>query len=124
MSRLRPQRRTLKTSPAQHAQFQVVFYILPFLVLTMILFFFMPLTGMIGFVFTLFALFVLPFKARKGRCPECGRMRLFLFSGFGGVCQGCRQDVVLRGEAIHLLEPRSRDAVDGSGRGYRPTRKD
>ena len=84
----------------------------------------MPWTGMIGSVLAMIALFTLPFKAKKGACPNCGHKRLFPFSGFGGPCKDCGQDIVLRGDAIHLLEPRIRKPVPGSGRGNQPTRKD
>jgi len=124
MSRIRPQRQTLKTSSTQRAQLQIVLYVLPLWIASMLLSFFMPFTGVIGSIVAFIALFTLPFKARKGECPECGRVRLFPFSGFGGACKGCGQDIVLRGEDIHLLEPRGNAAVDGSGRGHRPTRKD
>ncbi len=121
---VRPQRQTLKTSPAKKAPMQIVAFILPIWLMTGLLSFFMPWTGMIGSVLAMIALFTLPFKAKKGACPNCGRERLFPFSGFGGPCKDCGQDIVLRGDDIHLLEPRSTVPVPGSGRGNHPTRKD
>ena len=124
MKRIRPQRQTLKTSSSVKAPMRIVFFLLPLLLIGLLLCFFMPLTGMIISALLVVALFALPSKARKGECPECGREKLFPFSGFGSACKGCGQDIVLRGEEIHLLEPRSNTPVVGSGRGHQPTRKD
>ncbi len=121
---VRPKRQTLKTAPAKKAPMQIIALILPVWFITSMLSFFMPWTGVIASILTMIALFVLPFKAKKGACPNCGRKRLFPFSGFGGPCKGCGQDIVLRGNDIHLLEPRSTKPVPGSGRGNQPTRKD
>jgi len=120
---VRPQRQTLKTSPAKKAPIQIVMVVLPIWGVTMVLSFFMPITGVVGSVLALFALFTLPFKAKKGPCPECGRQKVFPFSGFGGGCKGCGQDIVLRGNDIHLIEPRSKQPTPGSGRGNQPTKR-
>ncbi len=124
MSRVRPRRETLKISPAQAAPVQIIVYTLPLWGASLLLMFAMPITGIVSSLVIAGCVFVLPFKAKKGECPGCGRKRLFPFSGFGSACKGCGEDIVLRENEIHLLEPRSRAAVDGSGRGFRPTRKD
>jgi len=124
MKRIRPQRETLKTSTSSKAPMRIVLVLLPIFILALLLCFFMLLTGIVSTILVAIALFTLPLKARKGQCPECGREKLFPFSGFGSACKGCGQDIVLRGENIHLLEPRSHTPVAGSGRGHQPTRKD
>ncbi len=117
-----PMRKTLATSPAKPAPLRVLLYSLPLWGGSILLIFAMPLTGIITSVVIAGCVFILPFKARRGACPKCGKLRLFPFSGFGGKCKGCGEDIVLRGNAIHLIEPRQ-GYVDGSGRGNRPVRR-
>ena len=123
MSRVRPQRKTIKTTPAKAAPFRILLFSLPLWGGSILLIFMMPITGIVSSLVIAGCVFVLPFKARKGECPECGKLKLFPFSGFGSACKGCGQDIVLRGEDIHLLEPRSNTPVSGSGRGNRPNRR-
>ncbi|MDQ7003805.1 MAG: hypothetical protein Q9N67_02330 [Ghiorsea sp.] len=123
MSRIRPQRQTLKISASSKAPMRIVLFLLPMLAVALMLCFVMPLTGIVSTVIIMIALLTLPLKARKGECPECGHVKMFPFSGFGGACKGCGKDIVLRGEEVHLLEPRSQVPVVGSGRGHQPTRK-
>ena len=123
MSRVRPQRKTLKTTSAKHAPLRVLLYSLPVWGGSILLIFMMPLTGIVSSFIIAGCILILPFKARKGECPECGKLKLFPFSGVGGVCKGCGQDIVLRGEDIHLLEPRSETPIAGSGRGNQPVRR-
>ena len=85
--------------------------------------FVMPMTGLIGAIVVVACLLVLPFKARRGACPDCGKPKLLPFSGFGGVCKGCGNELVLRGKELHLLEAKDRRAMTGSGRGSGQTFK-
>jgi len=114
MSRL-----TLQTATSSAAPFKIVLYTLPLWVGSLFLMLFMPLTGFISSILIVFCLLVLPFKARFGACPQCLTVKMFPFSGFGSDCRGCKQELVLRGEVIHLLEEKSKVAKAGSGRSHR-----
>lgn len=93
--------------------------VLPIWASCVVLMLFMPITGVIGAVVVAWCVLVLPFKARRGACPKCQTRKTFLFSGFGGQCKGCGEELVLRGKLIHQLEPKARDARPGLGRSLR-----
>jgi len=112
-------RKTLQTSQAKSAMMKIVLLVLPIWGLTMLLSFFMPFTGIIGSVLAVISLFILPFKAKQGCCPNCDTHKIFPFSGFGNACKGCGQELVLRGNQIHLLEEKGKQTRSGSGRGNR-----
>ncbi len=112
-------RQTIQVTASAAAPLQIVLYTLPLWATSLLLMFFMPLTGFITFVLIAVCLFILPFKARVGACPACATKKMFPFSGFGSACKGCGQELVLRGEKIHLLEEKSKQAITGSGRAPR-----
>jgi len=116
-------RQSLQSSASKPSPLRIVLYTLPVWIFFIVLMFAMPMTGLIGAIVVAFCLLVLPFKARRGACPECGKFKLFPFSGFGSVCKGCSNELVLRGKTIHLLEPRDRRDKAGSGRGNGQTFK-
>ncbi|MDQ6980064.1 MAG: hypothetical protein Q9M46_01170 [Ghiorsea sp.] len=116
-------RKTLSTSPAKPAPLRILLYSLPVWGGSILFIFAMPLTGIVSSVFIAGCLLVLPFKAKQGECPSCGKHKLFPFSGLGGMCKGCGQELVLRGKAIHLLEPKASRAKPGSGRGNQPIQR-
>jgi len=107
---------TLATSPAKPAPFRIIFLSLPLWGLSLMLMFFMPLTGLLGSLLIGVCLFWLPFKAKQGCCPNCQTLKTFPFSGFGGRCKGCEYELVLRGDLIHQIQPRIHSR-QGSGRG-------
>ncbi len=109
-------RQTIQISDSVPASLRIIFYTLPLWAGSLILMFVMPLTGLVTFVLIATCLFILPFKARQGKCPACSTSKTFPFSGYGSACKGCGQELVLRGEAIHLLEAKSKSVVAGSGR--------
>lgn len=82
---------------------------MPWLAIAIPLSLFMPATGIISTLILGPAILILPFKARRGPCPACNRLKTFPFSGFGNACKGCGEEIVLRGEEIHLLEPRAKE---------------
>ncbi|MDQ6990250.1 MAG: hypothetical protein Q9M11_00775 [Mariprofundaceae bacterium] len=106
---------TIAILPAKPAPFRIIFLSLPLWGLSLGLSFFMPLTGIFSFVIIGICLFWLPFKAKQGCCPNCQRLKVFPFSGFGNRCKACGCELVLRGNYIHQIEPR-KQARHGSGR--------
>ena len=112
-------RATLKIAESKAAPMRVILYTLPLWAGSALLTFVMPLTGTVTFIVIILCLLVLPFKARTGICPECGTSKMFPFSGFGSACKGCGNELVLRGEEIHLLEKKSGKAKVGTGRADR-----
>ncbi|MBL1353728.1 MAG: hypothetical protein COA61_010450 [Zetaproteobacteria bacterium] len=106
---------TLAISPAKPAPFRIIALSLPLWGLSLLLSFFMPLTGIFSFIIIGICLFWLPFKAKQGHCPGCQRLKVFPFSGFGSRCKGCDYELVLRGDEIHQIEPRTSPRA-GSGR--------
>ena len=116
-------RKTLATSPAKPAPLRILLYSLPLWGGSILLVFAMPLTGIVSCILVAGCVLVLPFKAKQGACPACKCKRLFPFSGVGGLCKGCGEDIVLRGNDIHLLEPKDNTPSPGSGRGNQPTRR-
>jgi len=106
---------TLATSTAKPAPFRIIFLSLPLWGLSLLLMFFMPLTGLISSILIGFCLFYLPFKAKQGECPHCHTLKTFPFSGFGSRCKGCEYELVLRGDKIHQIQPRTHPRK-GSGR--------
>lgn len=104
MSRI--ERKTLERSQASPAPLRIVVLTLPWLAAAMGIALFMPTTGIVSTLILAPALLILPFKARRGPCPACGTSKTFPFSGFGNNCKGCGEEIVLRGEEIHLLEPK------------------
>ena len=116
-------RQTMKTSKSSPAPLRIICYSLPIWALSLMLMFVMPLTGFVTFVLVILCLFILPFKARYGACPDCNQGKLFPFSGFGSACRQCRQELVLRGHEIHLLEAKKARNRPGSGRVNRETFK-
>jgi len=118
MSRL-----TLQTAASSASPFKIMLYTLPLWAGSLVLMLFMPLTGFISSILIVFCLLILPFKSRAGACPQCLTVKTFPFSGFGHACKGCGQELVLRGKTIHLIEPRNKKTVAGSGRGHRPMKQ-
>ena len=116
-------RKTLATSSAKPAPLRILLYSLPLWAGSILLIFVMPLTGIVSSILIAGCVLILPFKAKQGACPACRRIRLFPFSGVGGPCKGCGEDIVLRGNEIHLLEPKGNTPTSGSGRGNQPTRR-
>ncbi len=114
-----PTRQTLQTAHVKKAPMQIVMVILPVWLVSLVLSFAMPFTGIFFSLVAMLALFTLPFKAREGACPACGTKKLFPFSGFGGICKGCGHELVLRDNMIHLLEEKPKRARTGSGRSNR-----
>jgi len=110
------QRSTVATSPATPAPLHILAYTLPLWGACLLLTFFMPVTGIVTSVVIGLCLLVLPFKARRARCPSCGTPKTFPFSGFGNQCKGCGEELVLRGNEIHQLERKPERARPGSGR--------
>jgi len=66
----------------------------------------MPLTGTLLSFVMFIGLFILPFTAKRGECPACNAPRLFPFSGIGGHCKNCGEEIVLRGSEVHQIEPK------------------
>ncbi|MCF6208415.1 MAG: hypothetical protein L3J61_03375 [Ghiorsea sp.] len=116
-------RKTLTTSPTKPAPLRILLYSLPLWGGSILLIFAMPLTGIVSSIFIAGCLLVLPFKAKQGEWPSGGKDKLFPFSGMGGMCKSCGQELVLRGKLIHLLEPKSNRAKPGSGRGNQPIQR-
>jgi len=116
-------RKTLQQVPSKPAPFRVLLLTLPAWGASLALTFVMPLTGVVGSVLIVVCVLVLPFKARQGACPSCGRRKLFPFSGFGSYCKGCGKELVLRGREIHLLEEKVSRGKPGTGRGHQPLRR-
>ncbi|MDX8382688.1 MAG: hypothetical protein R8M45_01325 [Ghiorsea sp.] len=110
-------RETLAKSRSLAAPIRIVLHTLPWWGLSMLLLLFMPITGFISAIIMAICLFILPFKARYGHCPQCRHGKLFPFSGFGYACKGCGQELVLRGRDIHLLEAKKTARKAGLGRG-------
>jgi len=79
---------------------------------------FMPMTGIITSSIMAICLFVLPFKARRGHCPTCETPKVLPFSGFGNICKGCGNEVVLRDQKFHLLEAKQKKRRSGTGRTF------
>lgn len=104
----RTERQTLARSSASLTPFRIILFTLPWLAAAIVLALFMPATGTVSTLILAPALLILPFKARRGPCPACGTHKTFPFSGFGNACKGCGEEIVLRGEEIHLLEPKAR----------------
>jgi len=111
-----PVRTTVATSPASPAPLQILLYTVPIWGGCLLLTFFMPITGIVTSVVAALCLLVLPFKARRGKCPACGTTKTFPFSGFGNACKSCGEELVLRRDEIHQLEPRPEKPRPGSGR--------
>lgn len=111
-----PLRSTVATSPASPAPLRILLYSLPVWGGCILLTFFMPITGIITSIVGGLCLLVLPFKAKRGRCPACGTIKIFPFSGFGNACKECGEELVLRGSEIHQLEPKPATPRPGSGR--------
>jgi len=112
-------RKTMQTSASKAAPLRIIFFTIPLWGSFVLLMLFMPMTGLIGAVLLGFCLLYLPFKARKGLCPKCQTLKTFPFSGFGSRCQGCGNELVLRGDTIHLIEPKSKVGRPGTGRSSR-----
>jgi len=112
-------RKTLANSPSKAAPIRILLWTMPLWGLSVMLMFPMPFTGLISSFVIVFCVLVLPFKARFGLCPDCQTGKLFPFSGFGSNCRGCGQELVLRGQEVHLLEEKSNQARAGSGRSHR-----
>jgi len=108
-------RQTLATTPASPAPFRIIMLSLPLWGASLLLTLVMPLTGFISFILIALCLVYLPFKAKRGACPECQRLKTFPFSGFGSTCKGCHYELVLRGSEIHQIEEKSHVRY-GSGR--------
>lgn len=115
----RMSRQTIQTGESQPAPLRIILYTLPLWAGSIVLMFVMPFTGLVTSLLAGLCLFILPFKARRGFCPQCGRAKMFPFSGFGSACKGCGQELVLRGDVIHLLEPKDKSVRAGSGRSPR-----
>ena len=112
----RPQARTtIATSHASPAPFRIIMLSLPLWGASLLLTLVMPLTGFISFLLIALCLIYLPFKAKRGACPECQRLKTFPFSGFGSLCKGCNYELVLRGSEIHQIEKNNHPRY-GSGR--------
>jgi hypothetical protein len=109
-------RKTIVTSPTSPAPLQILLYTLPVWGASMALTLFMPMTGIITSIVMVVCLLVLPFKARRGLCPACERPKTLPFSGFGNLCKGCGEEIVLRGDTFHLLEAKAMKPRAGSGR--------
>jgi len=108
-------RQILATSSTEKAPFRIILQTLPLWAASLLLMFFMPLTGFISFFIIAICLFFLPFTAKRGACPQCHHFKTLPFSGTGSRCKHCNADLVLRGNMIHHIEasrPRH-----GSGRG-------
>jgi len=108
-------RQTIATTPASPAPFRIIMLSLPLWGASLLLTLFMPLTGFISFILIAICLCWLPFKAKRGACPECQSLKTFPFSGFGSLCKGCHYELVLRGSEIHQIEEKSHVRY-GSGR--------
>ncbi|MES0371880.1 MAG: hypothetical protein ABUK11_06330 [Mariprofundaceae bacterium] len=113
-----PARKTIATSTTSPAPLQIILYTLPVWGASMALTLFMPMTGVITSTIMIICILVLPFKARRGCCPACNRSKTFPFSGFGNACKGCGEELVLRKNEIHLLEPKQKNSRPGTGRTY------
>jgi hypothetical protein len=113
-----PTRKTVATAATSAAPLQILLYTLPVWGACMALTLFMPMTGLITSIIMIICLLVLPFKARHGRCPNCGRPKVFPFSGFGNACKGCGEELVLRGNEIHQLEAKHKGHRPGTGRTF------
>jgi len=108
-------RQTIATTSASPAPFRIIMLSLPLWGASLLLTFVMPLTGFISFILIALCLVYLPFKAKRGACPECQRFKTFPFSGFGSLCKGCNYELVLRGSEIHQIEKNTHPRY-GSGR--------
>jgi len=108
-------RQTLATSPATPAPFRIILLSLPLWGASLVLMLCMPFTGIFSFTLIALCLCWLPFKAKRGPCPHCQRLKTFPFSGFGNACKGCNYELVLRGSDIHQIEKNTRPR-HGSGR--------
>lgn len=111
----RTERKSIATTPASPAPLHILAMTLPLWGACLLLTFFMPVTGIVTSLVIGLCLLVLPFKARRGACPNCSMMKTLPFSGFGNCCRGCGEELVLRGNQIHLLEPRPKRPRPGSG---------
>lgn len=108
-------RKTVATASTSAAPLQILLYTLPVWGACIALTLFMPMTGIITSIIMAICLLVLPFTARRGRCPACQTLKTFPFSGFGNGCKGCGEELVLRGSEIHQLEPK-KNPRPGTGR--------
>ena len=113
----RPLRETVATAPTKPAPLQILFYTLPIWFAAAALTLFMPTTGIITSIIVAICVLVLPFKARRGFCPNCEKPKTLPFSGFGNRCKGCGEELVLRNNELHQIEPKATRSVPGSGRG-------
>jgi len=112
----RPFRNTVATATTKPAPLQILLFTLPIWGASALLALFMPMTGIITSIIVGSCLLILPFKARRGLCPNCQTPKTFPFSGFGNSCKGCGEELVLRSNEIHQIEPRPASSVPGSGR--------
>jgi len=110
-----PSRQTLATSPAKPAPLRIILLSLPLWAVSLGLMLFMPFTAFFSFILIAVCLCWLPFKAKRGACPECQTFKTFPFSGFGSACKGCAYELVLRGTEIHQLKKKTGMRY-GSGR--------
>jgi hypothetical protein len=113
-----PVRKTIATAASTPAPLQILLYTLPVWGASMALTLFMPITGIITSVIMAICLLILPFKARRGRCPACETVKTLPFSGFGNACKGCGGELVLRDREIHLLEAKQKSRRPGTGRTF------
>lgn len=112
----RPIRETVATSVTKPAPMRIILFTLPIWGAALLLTFFMPMTGIVTSILAGICLLVLPFKARRGLCPNCQTPKTLPFSGFGNACRGCGEELVLRGDQLHQIEPRSQMPRPGSNR--------
>jgi len=111
-----PMRKTVATAPTKPAPLQILLYTLPLWGASVALTLFMPMTGIITAIIIGICLLILPFKARRGLCPSCERPKTLPFSGFGNICKGCGEELVLRNNELHQIEPRPASSFPGPGR--------
>ncbi len=109
-------RQTIATSATTAAPLQILLYTLPLWGASLGMTLFMPITGIITSVVIAYCLLILPFKARRGPCPNCQAIKTLPFSGFGNRCRRCGEELVLRNGEFHLLEPGDKAPRPGSGR--------
>jgi len=109
-------RNTVATTVTKPAPLQILLFTLPIWGASVALTLFMPMTGIITSIIIGSCLLVLPFKARRGLCPNCQTPKTLPFSGFGNNCKGCGEELVLRNNELHQIEPRPASSTPGSGR--------
>lgn len=112
----KPLRGTVATTTTRPAPLQILLYTLPVWGVSVALTLFMPMTGIITSIIIGCCLLILPFTARRGFCPNCQTPKTLPFSGFGNHCKGCGEELVLRDNELHQIEPRPTNSTPGPGR--------